>query len=425
MRSLRERLAALQPSTPRAQRPAPVGVPIDAVERGRYLAGSVGEVFVVEQAREDHDLRALLEHAPLTPSLFVPDAPAVQPEEVVFLDTETTGLAGGTGTQVFLVGLGRFEDDRLVVRQFFLRGPGEERALLDALGEALGPARLLVTFNGRTFDWPLIEGRFILHGYRPRFTFAHLDILPPARRVWRHRLQTCTLGNLEANLFGVVRGEDVPGWLIPQLYFDYLRDGDARRLRPVFVHNREDVATLVRLTNLLVRAAAAPRAVLDHPADRAGLALLLLHRGELMTGIDLLADALEEADLLPPDLRRRAEVELSRWLKRLDRTPEAVPLWCRMCDRAARHEPLDLYPFEELAKYYEHQARDLVAAEQVVERALRLLDLRGEYHGRRSLLHRLERIRRKQAAARVRGRRRGAGPDDRPTSERHTIEWRV
>src|SRR5690606_23887242 len=161
-------------------------------------------------------------------------------------------------------------------------------------------------------------------------------------------------------------------------------------------------ATLVRLTDLLIRATAAPESVLDHPADRAGLALLLLNRGELMRGIDLLADALEDADQIDPALRRRAEVELSRWLKRLDRTPEAVPLWRKMCDRAARRRPLDLYPFEELAKYYEHQARDLVAAEAVVERALRLLDLHGEYHGRSSLLHRLERIRRKQARARAR-----------------------
>ncbi|ACZ39097.1 ribonuclease H-like domain-containing protein [Sphaerobacter thermophilus] len=410
MRSLRERLAALQPSPARPARPRPAGVPIDAVVPGRYLPGPVGEVFVAEWAREEDDVRRLLEHAPLAPSLFVPGAPTVHPEEIVFLDTETTGLAGGAGTHVFLVGLGHFEAGRLVVRQFFMRGPSEEPALLDALREALAPFRMLVSFNGRAFDWPLIEGRFIIHGYRPRFDFAHLDILHPARRVWRHRLASCTLSNLEASLFGVRRSEDVPGWLIPQMYFDYLRDGDARRLRPVFAHNHEDIATLVRLTDLLIRATAAPESVLDHPADRAGLALLLLNRGELMRGIDLLADALEDADQIDPALRRRAEVELSRWLKRLDRTPEAVPLWRKMCDRAARRRPLDLYPFEELAKYYEHQARDLVAAEAVVERALRLLDLHGEYHGRSSLLHRLERIRRKQARARARVRPRETGP---------------
>lgn len=368
---------------------------------GRYLPSDHGEIFVSEQVRDDPALRRLLDLAPLTPSLFLPEAPSLHPEEIVFLDTETTGLAGGTGTHAFLIGLGHFDGDRFRLRQFFMQSPAEERALLAVLREVLADFRLLVTFNGRTFDWPLIETRFILHGFRPQFDFAHLDVLHPARRVWRHRLERYSLDHLETHLFGVQRTNDVPGWLIPQMYFDYLRDGDARRMRSVFAHNREDIASMVRLTDLLLRAADGPEDALQHPADRAGLALLLLQRGELMRGIDLLASALEHDDLTP-ELRRRGEIELTRWLKRLDRTAEAVPLWRKMCERAARRRPLDLFPFVELAKYYEHCARDLTAAEQTVERALRLMELRGEYDGKASLLHRLERIRTKQARARRR-----------------------
>lgn len=397
VRTLRERLAALQPSpaSPKPRRAAGVG--IEAVEPGTLLGSPRGEFFVVERFYDDPSLHALQQRCPIQPTTYLPDAGPVEAEEIAFLDTETTGLAGGTGTHVFLVGLGFFRDDRFVLRQFFMRHPGEEVAMLDALQETLARFRMLVTFNGRSFDWPLIETRFLIHGYRPRFDFEHFDVLHPARRVWKHRLDSCSLGSLEASLFGVIRTEDVPGFLIPQLYFDYLRDGDARRLRPVFAHNREDIVTMARLTDLLLRAAEQPVSSLPHPADRAGLGMLLLSRGDTLRGIETLMDALAHDDL-DPALRRRSEVELSRWLKRVGRSPEAVPLWLAMCERAARRRPLDLYPFEELAKYYEHVARDLAQAEQVVERALRLIELRGEQEGRAGLIRRLARIRQKRSA---------------------------
>lgn len=395
MRSLRERLAELQPS---ASRPAPrraLGTPIEDIEIGQFVPSSLGSLFVAEYPRHDPDLDYFQACPTPIPPCFLPRAPLVQPEEIVFLDTETTGLAGGTGTYAFLVGLGLIEDRRFRLRQLFMRGPAEEPALLDALQQTLSRCRLLVTFNGRSFDWPLLETRFILHGFRPRFDFEHLDILHPARRVWKHRLRDCSLGNLEGALLGPRRELDVPGFLIPQLYFDYLRDGDACRLRAVFAHNREDIITMARLTARLLAAVAEPETVLSHPADRAGLGLLLIARGEMAAGLKLLSGSIAENGLAP-DLRRRAEAELTRSLKRLGRTPEAVPMLLAMCDRAAHRRPLDLFPFEELAKYYEHEARELEAAVQTVERALRLLELRAEYDGREALLHRVSRLRRKQ-----------------------------
>lgn len=398
MRSLRERLAALEPRPARLVPPPLSGPPIEAVLTGRFVPTARGELFMVEQPRDDPEFWTLLDRAPLDPSLYLPGRSGLDPEEMVFLDTETTGLAGGTGTHAFLIGMGVFEGGQFVVRQFFMRHPAEEPALLDGLLETLSRYHVLVTFNGRAFDWPLIETRFVIHGHRPAFGLEHLDLLHPARRIWKHRLASCALASLEASLFGLRRDEDVPGFLIPQIYFDYLRDGDARRLRPVFAHNREDIVTMVRLTDLLLRAAATPGTTLPHPADQVGLGLLLLQRGEVVRGLETLNAALEW-DELDGELRRRAEVEVTRWLKRIGRAPEAVPLWLAMCDRNARRHSLDLYPFEELAKYYEHEARDLDAAAHIVERALLLLELRGQQDGRQALLYRLERLTRRRANA--------------------------
>ncbi|HUZ00435.1 MAG TPA: ribonuclease H-like domain-containing protein [Thermomicrobiaceae bacterium] len=398
MRSLRERLAALQSSSAPFRQPSVGGVPIEHVEEGSDQVSDRGTVFVVEQFSSANQVLNLLQHRQLTTHPYLTTSATVAPHEILFLDTETTGLAGGTGTHAFLVGLGYFQDGRFVLRQLFMRGPADEAALLQLLRESLGRFRMLVTFNGRTFDWPLLETRFILHGYRERFTFDHFDLLHPARRLWKARLESCSLGNLEAALFSVRRDVDVPGFLIPQLYFDYLRDGDGRRLRPVFAHNREDILTMVRLTDLLLRAAAEPTAVLEYPEDRVGMALLLLARGQVLSGLEMLGEAVTD-ERLSVGLRRRAEVEFTRGLKRLGRTPEAVPLWLAMCDRSARRPSLDLYPFEELAKFYEHDARDLDAALRVVERAQFLLELRGgSAADHAALTHRLERLTRRRAA---------------------------
>lgn len=409
MRSLRDRLATLQGSSTQPRPSVPRGVPIEAVEAGRDEVTPLGPVYVVDRFRDDADVTRLFHQGPFNPHPYLTAGTSLDPTDILFLDTETTGLAGGTGTHAFLIGLGYFAGERFVVRQLFMRGPSHERAMLDLLREVLDRFRLLVTFNGRTFDWPLLETRFIIHGYRERLALEHLDLLHPSRRLWRQRLQSCSLGNLEASLFAVNRDQDVPGFLIPQLYFDYLRDGDARRLRPVFAHNREDIVTMVRLTHLLARAAAEPAEVLQHPEDRIGMGLLLLGRGETLRGLDMLSEAIGD-DALDPAVRQRAEVELTRGLKRLGRAPEAVPLWIAMCERSARRRVPDLYPFEELAKFYEHDARDLDAALRVVERALLLLELRGGSDvDRAGLLHRLERLSRRRASRNLRAPRAGMG----------------
>ena len=166
-----------------------------------------------------------------------------------FLDTETSGLSGGTGTYAFLVGIARFVDGQLVLRQFFMRDPAEEPAMLEAVAQFLAPAQALVTFNGKAFDAPLLTTRYRLHRIPiPYEGYAHLDLLPLARRLWRDRLESRALKYLEQHVLGMTRSsEEVPGYEIPWLYFDYLKSGDARPLAGVFYHNAMDVVAMAAL----------------------------------------------------------------------------------------------------------------------------------------------------------------------------------
>jgi uncharacterized protein YprB with RNaseH-like and TPR domain len=402
VRSFRERYSALRSqSEHREERPS-WGVPIEQVESGCFKTNDAGQVFVTESCRHDPHLLALSTRAALESRLYLPflrDS-MVAPHDVLFLDTETTGLAGGTGTHAFLVGIGFFDGAGLTLRQYFMRSPAEEIALLEELRHLIQGCRLLVTFNGKSFDWPLLDTRFLIHGYRLSFTFDHLDLLHPARRIWKHRLSSCSLTSLEQGVFGAWRNGDVPGYLIPQLYFDYLRDGDARRLSPVFSHNREDIVTLARLMEVMLAAEHAPDDHLPHAEDRVGIGLALIAAGEIDRGFSTLTSALASNSLSRP-VRRRGEIELWRVLKRYGRMHEGVGLLESLCHDSSRSRTPDLYPFVELAKYYEHVAHDLDSAGEVVERAVRLVDLHGSIPGRAELIHRLRRIRRKQFSSRV------------------------
>jgi uncharacterized protein YprB with RNaseH-like and TPR domain len=398
---VRERLAQMQTQsrmrTTPPSRPLPLATPVESLEPGRWIASEAGEVFVIENARvapEAPEALACDRHAC---GFFWPHAQpdALDPGDVLFLDTETTGLAGGTGTLAFLVGVAYWDGDALQLRQYFMRSPAEERALLAAIRPLIAEFKALVTFNGRAFDWPLLDARFILHGHRFPAPRLHLDLLHPARRLWKQRLGSCALSNLEVKLFDVTREDDVPGFLIPGLYFDYLRDGDGRRLRSVFAHNREDIVSLARLYAHLLQTHRDPHEHLSDRRDRLAFGLTLIERGRPAEGVALLLQTLDRWPSADP-LTRQAEIEVCRQLKREGRSTEVILLLHRMCDREARRRDPDLLPFEELAKIYEHTERDLDAALVVVERALRLLELRGRSSSRDRLVYRHARLLRRQ-----------------------------
>ena len=358
--------------TRRPKRPAPQ--PIEEVLGGEVVDTGEGKLLVVRREfplTHQHGrqtLGAVLE-APL--DLLSAVARAEQPIEdarrLLFLDAETTGLAGGTGTYAFLVGAAWLEDDRLVLTQHFMRDFDEEPALLTALRPLLERASGLVTFNGATFDLPLLETRFLMT--RRRWpTLPHLDLLRPARRVWNACLADCRLATLEREVVGVVRDDDIAGGLIPAIYFDFLRSRRAAPLGRVLAHNRDDVLTLVGLLGWFGKALTSSEALsagelgglgrLWEPVDveRA----LVCYRGALAAG---LSGAAAQA----------VRLQLARWEKRFARWDVARSLW----EEAAQDAGFDPRPWEELAKFHEHRRRDFVAARAVVQDALGLAEDAG------------------------------------------------
>jgi len=279
------------------------------------------------------------------------------PGRFVFLDTETTGL-GGAGTLVFLIGIGFFNArGDFEIHQFFLREPAEERAMLGLVQEAVWPDGGLVTFNGHTFDLPLLADRYLLsklHSHLP--TLPNLDLLLPARRLWRRRLSSCRLSALEREVLGLRRAEaDVPGWLIPALYQHYLLTGDAHEMPRVLYHNEQDVLSMVSLAVILCRTFEQPQSPTIPVDDRLSLARWYQRHGmltECETVYRLIMD--DQAD---GGARAEALSGLATLLKRGGRSGEAVPLWEHLADLK-----LDTVGHEELAKYYEWQVGDLTRA---------------------------------------------------------------
>jgi len=294
-----------------------------------------------------------------------PAEPPADPRRLLFLDTETTGLAGGTGTYAFLVGAGRLDGDRFVVEQYFMRDFDDEPALLAVLGPILAEASGIVSFNGTGFDLPLLETRFVLARQRWPAAVAHLDLLRPARRVWAASLIDCRLTTLERDVLGLVRGDDVPGALIPALYFDFLRFRRAAPLAGVFAHNRDDVLSLAALLGWFGGAVARADGLELAPEALAGLGRLW-ERLDPERAAACYQEALETG--LSGDLAHAVRLGLARWEKRRARWEAACALW----ETASRAEIFDPLPWEELAKFHEHRSRDVARARSVVTAALDL-----------------------------------------------------
>ena len=298
--------------------------------------------------------------------------PLVPPAEWAFLDTETTGLAGGSGTCAFLVGIGRITPEGFRVRQFFMRDYCEEASLLDAVARHLAPFRVLITYNGRSFDQPLLETRYRLNRSRPPFgTLEHLDLLHGARRLWKLRYESCRLVDLESQVLGFEREGDVPGALIPYLYFEYLRTRHAARLLPVFHHNATDILTLACLTGIVPLAFKDPANLpFRHGSEIAGIARWLRQAGDLEQARALFRRAIYTdgpGTSLPDDLLFRSLWDLAALERKLGADQQAVAIWN---DLAATRNPFRIAALEELAKYYEHRQKNLSRALEMTRAAL-------------------------------------------------------
>jgi uncharacterized protein len=308
--------------------------------------------------------------AELSPlGIFLADSALPEAARLAYLDTETTGLAGGTGTCAFLIGVGIIEGRQFAVRQFFLRDYPEEKAVLAALAEMLEPFAGVVTFNGKTFDLPLLETRYALARMKSPFTrLVHLDLLHPARRLWKLRLESCKLTHLEKEVLGVGREGDVDGSEIPGIYFDYLRTGDARGLQPVFYHNALDIITLAALTVELSGIVAEGVQTLSAGTDLFSLSGIFERAGAAEKSLEACRRALDAG--LPQAVETRALWRLARHHKRQGEYTDALRLWQEM---TRREPPYCIQALEELAIHFEHRLRDPAAALAVTEAALERL----------------------------------------------------
>jgi uncharacterized protein YprB with RNaseH-like and TPR domain len=386
---------------PRARRR---GQSIEELLPGKVTVTHDGSFFLYRESyRHDyhhghHALADLLDHRAEVPARLAHDQRLSNLDfrRVAFVDTETTGLAGGTGTYAFLVGVGVFEDERFTVHQFFMRDYHEEPAQLHAVGELLDGLEAVVSFNGKSFDMPLLETRFIMNRQPPRLSDApHLDLLPVARRFWKYRLESCALSSLEAEVLGVCRTQaDVPGWLIPSLYSDYARSGDAREMPRIFYHNAQDILSLVTLTARMCDLLVTPLPWDAHlPGDDLyGLGRFLHELGEADRAEAAYAQAARSCQL--PGVREMAMRDLATLLKRQERREEALPWWERLAEGHGA-----VYACEELAKHFEWHDADLPRAVAWTQQALALVQAWPPGLKRREAMadleHRLERLERK------------------------------
>lgn len=346
--------------------------PLEESLGGRWIESRRGPAFMVEQTYPldyTHGNFPIRISAPLEGiAAWAGDSriAGLAPEKLAFLDTETSGLSGGTGTYAFMVGVARYIDGGLHLAMFFMPAPEEEAALLEALADFLAPCEALVTFNGKSFDAPLLKTRYALQSIPCPFDdFAHIDLLPLARRLWRERLPSRALKALEVDILNAPRGpEEVPGYEIPYLYFDYLRSGDPSPLKGIFYHNGLDVVSMAALLNHTAALLNNPHEAELHGLDILALARLFadlrkwddaarLYERALESGLPeaSFADALKRYAILQ---RRRGDWET------------AVKLW----ERAAGEG--HIYAHVELAKHAEHRQRDIPLALRWTETAMQL-----------------------------------------------------
>lgn len=282
-------------------------------------------------------------------------------EEICFLDTETTGLSHGAGTVAFLVGVGRFEETGFVVRQYLMRDYDEEIFLLERVARDMENCRVVCTFNGATFDLPLLEARFTLQRMRDLYPREkpHVDLLPTARRVWKLRLKKCNLTALEEAVLGMQRQDDLPGAQVPERYFSFLQSKDISLLQDILDHNAQDIVSLAHILDRLLRLHETPL-LADTPEDLYSLGRVYEKRGR-HEGARMCYRAADRGSMsvlargkMADSFRRSGDWEASAQVLR----------------RMAAERQGGTAPLIALAKICEHRKRDIPAAIEYTRRAI-------------------------------------------------------
>jgi len=319
-----------------------------------------GSVYISDLQELPGDLLAAISEGQL---------PKFDPRRVAYLDTETTGLAGGSGTYAFLIGVGALTEDGFELRHFFMRNYSEESSQLAALSAHLRQFDVLVTYNGRSYDQPLLETRYRMSRMAPPFArMEHFDLLHGARRLYKLAFDSCRLVELEGQILGVERTDDVPGALIPFLYFEFLRSRSAHRMMSIFEHNAFDILTLACLTGIIPRAFHAPLEVpLHRGPEMVGLARWLRTAGRAEEAVVLLRRALAKG--LPDGLAWRTIWDCGLLEKKLGNEASALSSFIELTTARNPHQAA---AFAELAKFYEHTEKNYALALDMTEEALRL-----------------------------------------------------
>ncbi|MBE5777918.1 MAG: hypothetical protein E7331_01155 [Clostridiales bacterium] len=315
----------------------------------------------------------------------------VSPEDILFFDTETTGLSGGVGTVAFQLGLGYFTPSGFVVEQMLMHDYPEEPEMLALLASRFRRFPVLCSFNGKTFDVPLIRSRFLMNRLKDDcIPESHADVLYPARRIWKLRLRQCNLGNLETQLLGVQREDDLPGYLVPQTYFQYLKDGNFEPLQGILNHNKQDIISLAQLFFFLLNQVQQPESMEEkedlfswaRSLEKQGQRQKTAHLYRLCSGSAIQGDAFKA-------------------LSRLEKQDGNYHSSVLLLETMLREGNDRVYACEALAKLYEHQLRDISKALSYTRQALLYLaepSLRqGEavQERKNALQYRYERLRRK------------------------------
>lgn len=385
---------------PKPAGPAQTGRDIQDMLPGRVCTNECGSFYLSEKrypAAFRHGGRSLAEALALAPeilSILSGDGRTAPTGRLVYLDTETTGLSGGAGTVAFLVGAGRFEGGEFVLRQYLMRDYDEEAAMLHEFNGLLSGCTGLVTFNGRAFDWNLLQSRFIANRMKLALRDpVHFDLLYPSRRIWGLKLESCRLSSLEENILGERRDDDIPGAMIPGVYFKYLEDRNASQLKKVIKHNELDILSMVSLIARISE-------MLCNPLSRTD-------GGHELLGIGRIYEAREDYEQMEeclrtcswsdiPAVRAAAAKRLAGRYKKTGRYNRALGIWREMALGAGI---AGVFPYIELAMYYEHRERDFVQALEYVEKAMQITLRTGiAGNGQLSELRkRQERLKRKAA----------------------------
>lgn len=320
------------------------------------------------------ELFALLE--PAAGSAVSNRSAALFHERLLFLDTETAGLGHGAGNVPFMVGVGFYQGNQYHIEQMLIRHPGEESAMLAYLEQKLAAHPVLISYNGKSFDWPIVKNRYIMNRMELAVEPAgHIDFLHPSRSLWKHTLPSCRLGKVEEERLGVRREEDVPGSLAPTLYFQYLAQRDPSVLEGVFVHNELDVLSLA---GLAVHFACLLNGSYDwsharlfglEECFRLGLWFDKIGRSDMA---DTVMNALTEELLVADEFAAEEPclLPLAQFCKRRGRYMQACSLWSRYIDLKGGRATASLEPYIELSMYYEHKEKQWERALAYAQEAL-------------------------------------------------------